>query len=175
MSTAVSVTQEFPAGPAAVYALFTDAEFVQARMVAGGGIDPKVVSVDGVGSGVGAAGDGFAGGATIVTQQSIPASVLPSMVATMMAGDPVTERSETWRPDGDGYTADFSLVVKGAPASLKGTMRLTPSAGGTTFTVEGAATVPIPLFGPKLEGVIAEQITTVLGSEGEYTRSRLVD
>lgn len=172
MSTAMSVTQEFPAAPAAVYALFTDADFLQARMVAGGGIDPKVVSIDGADGSENSAGD-LSRGATVVTQQSIPASALPSMVATMMAGDPVTERTETWRPDGDGYAADFALVVKGAPASLKGTMRLAPSEGGSTFTVEGAANVPIPMFGPKLEGVIAEQITTVLGSEGEYTRARL--
>lgn len=171
MSTAMSVTQEFPAGPAAVYALFTDADFLQQRMVAGGGIDPKVVSIEGAD---GAAGGDLSHGAIVVTQQAIPASALPSMVATMMPGDPVTERSETWREDGDGYAAEFSLVVKGAPASLKGTMRLAPTAGGSVLTVQGAATVPIPMFGPKLEGVIAEQITAVLDSEGEYTRARLV-
>ncbi len=175
MSTAMSLTQEYPAAPAEVYALFTHSDFLQARMEAGGGIDPKVVSIAGTGGTAGA--DGPAGdlstGATIVTQQAIPASVLPSMVASMMAGDPVTERTETWRADGDGYVADFSIVVKGAPASLKGTMRLAPSAAGSTLTVEGTANVPIPMFGPKLENVIAEQITTVLGTEGDYTRSRL--
>jgi len=178
VSTAMSLTQEYPAAPAEVYALFTHSDFLQARMEAGGGIDPKVVSIAGTDGAAGAentadpAGD-LAAGATIVTQQAIPASVLPSMVASMMAGDPVTERTETWRADGEGYVADFSIVVKGAPASLKGTMRLAPSASGSTLTVEGTANVPIPMFGPKLENVIAEQITTVLGTEGEYTRSRL--
>lgn len=170
MPTPMSFTQEFAVAPAAVYALFTQSDFLQARMDAGGGIEPKVISITGAS---GETGGDTSTGVTIVTQQAIPASVLPSMVASMMAGDPVTERTETWRADGDGFAAEFSIVVKGAPASLKGTMRLTPSGAGCTFTVEGNAAVPIPMFGPKLEGIIAEQITTVLTTENEYTRTRL--
>lgn len=162
MATPLTITQQYPAAPAALYALFTDREFLQARMEAGGGIDPAVISVQ--------AGDA---GATIVTQQAIPASVLPSMVASMIPGDPVTERTETWTVAGEDYRADFSVVVKGAPASLKGTMTLAASDGGCTLSVDAAATVPIPMFGGKLESVIVEQITTALDKEAEYTRSRL--
>lgn len=162
MATPLTVSYEFDAAPAAVYALFTDADFLQARMEAGGGINPTVVSAT-------VEGDG----ATVVTQQAIPASVLPSMVASMIPGDPVTERTETWSADGDGYTASYSVVVKGAPASLKGAITLAPSGSGSTLAFDGAATVPIPMFGGKLESVIVEQITEALNKEAEYTRSRL--
>jgi hypothetical protein len=162
MSTDVTVTEEYSDTPAAVYALITDADFLQDRMVAGGGIEPKVISV--------ATADGVT---TVVTQQSIPADALPSMVSSMLGGDPVTERTEAWRPDGDGYVADFSLTVKGAPASVKGTMTLSAAGAGSEFVVNGTATVPIPMFGAKLESVISEQIGAILAAEGEYTRSRL--
>lgn len=162
MSTDVTVTEEFPATPAAVYALITDADFLQARMVAGGGIEPKVLSVE--------TADGVT---TVVTQQSIPADALPSMVSSMLGGDPVTERTEAWRVDGPGYTAEFSLTVKGAPASIKGTMALSEAAAGSALAVIGTATVPIPMFGAKLESVISEQIGAILAAEGDYTRSRL--
>jgi hypothetical protein len=162
MPTDVTVTEEFPAAAATVYALITDADFLQARMVAGGGIDPKVISVD--------TADGVT---TVVTRQSIPADALPSMVASMLGGDPVTERTEAWRANGDGYAADFSLTVKGAPATIKGTMTLSAAGAGSALAVNGTATVPIPMFGAKLEAVISEQIGTILSVEGDYTRSRL--
>jgi hypothetical protein len=158
----MSITEEFPASPAAVYALYTDAEFLQSRLEDCGAVDPHVLSVEPTGDGV-----------TSVTRQSIPATVLPAMVGSMMAGDPITERTEAWRPEGDGYLADFSVTIKGAPASLKGTMALTPSGSGSTLTVTGQAAVPIPLFGGKIEQTVVEQVGTLIAMESDYTRRRL--
>ena len=116
MATSLSVTHEFAAAPSAVYALITDRAFLEGRLKATGGNDPEVVSLDTEGDHT-----------KIVTRQSIPASALPSMVASMISGDPITERTEDWRADGDAYQADFSVVIKGAPASMKGTIALTPT------------------------------------------------
>ena len=162
MATPLSITEEFPASPAAVYALYTDADFLQSRLEDCGALDPKVLGVSTEDDAV-----------TTVTQQSIPASILPSMVSSMMSGDPVTERTETWRADGDGYLADFSVTIKGAPASLKGTMALTPSDSGTTLAVNGQASVPIPLFGGKIEQTVVEQVGQLINIESDYTRRRL--
>jgi hypothetical protein len=95
------------------------------------------------------------------------------MVASMIQGDPATERTETWQVDGDGYTADFMLTVKGAPATIKGTMSLTNAGAGSTLAVAGTAAVPIPLFGSKIEGVITKQISDLLAMEETYTQARL--
>jgi len=156
------VTQQYDAPAADVFALFNDRDFIQTRLEDSGALDPQVMAVDNTEDGV-----------TIVTRQSIPASVLPSMVASMIQGDPATERTETWKVDGDGYTADFLLTVKGAPATIKGTMALTNAGAGSTLTVVGSAAVPIPLFGSKIEGVIAKQISELMASEETYTRARL--
>ena len=160
--TPVNVTQQYDAPPAAVFSLFQDPDFMAGRLADSGAPDATVVSIDPSPDGV-----------RIVTRQSIPASVLPSMVASMMQGDPLTERTEDWHAHGEGYVAEFSLVVKGAPASIKGTMTLSPAGTGSTLVISGQATVPIPMFGSKIEGVIAEQIGTLLGHEETYTRSHL--
>lgn len=162
MPTPLTVTQEFPAAPAAVFALFANREFIEGRLAASGALTPEVVSLDAA-----------EGTLQLVTRQSIPASALPSMVASMIGGDPATERTEAWSADGDGYRADFSVTVQGAPASMKGTMTLAAAAGGSTLSVDGAATVPIPMFGGKIEEVIVEQIAALLAAEGDYTRDKL--
>lgn len=162
MPTSLTVTHEFTAPPASVFALLTDREFLDARLAATGGNDPVIVSLE--------KADGTA---KVVTRQSIPASVLPSMVASLIPGDPVSERTEDWRTEGEGYLADFSVVIKGAPATLKGTISLTPSATGSSLTVDGQASVPIPLFGGKIEAVVVEQVDSLLVRENDYTATTL--
>jgi hypothetical protein len=159
----LTVTQQYDSPASAVFALFNDPDFIAGRLEDSGAPDAKVMTVD-----------SSADGVKIVTRQSIPASVLPSMVASMIQGDPATERTEDWRVDGDSYVADFSVIVKGAPATIKGTMTLSPAGEGSTLVVDGQAAVPIPLFGSKIEAVIAEQIGALLASEETYTRSKLV-
>lgn len=163
MPKPLTVTQQYDAPAIEVFALFNDPDFIAGRLEDSGAPDAQVMTVDSTGDGV-----------KIVTRQSIPASVLPSMVASMIPGDPATERTEDWRVDGDHYVADFSVVVKGAPATIKGTMTLANEGDGSTLVVNGEAAVPIPLFGSKIEAVIAEQIGALLASEETYTRSRLV-
>ncbi len=162
MATSLSVTYEFAAPPAAVYALLTDRKFLDERLEATGGNDPSVVSLETA-----------AETAIVVIRQSIPASALPSMVASMIPGDPVTERTERWRTEGDGYQAELSVVIKGAPASLKGSIALVPSGAGASFKVDGQASVPIPLFGAKIEAVVVEQVHSLLARENEYTATVL--
>lgn len=162
MPTSLSVTHDFTAAPANVFSLLTDRAFLDRRLEVTGGNDPSVVSLE-----------KESDTATVVIRQSIPSSALPSMVASMISGDPVTERTENWRTEGDGYQADFTVVIKGAPASLKGTMALVASGTGSTFTVDGQATVPIPLFGAKIEAVIVEQVDALIVRENEYTATAL--
>ncbi len=162
MATTLSVTHQFSAPPSTVFALLTDRDFLDRRLAETGGDDPSVVSLERT-----------VDGTTVVTRQSIPASALPSMVASLIQGDPVTERTESWRPNGDGYAADLNVVIKGAPASLKGTMALDPAGAGCSLTIDGQASVPIPLFGSKIEAVVVEQVTDLITKENEYTAATL--
>ncbi len=162
MPTTFTATQRYPAPASAVYALFSDRTFLQSRLEAAGGLEPQVVSLDVDGAGV-----------VIVTRQGIPASALPSVVGSFLTGDPATRRTENWRPTPDGYTADLSVVIDGAPASLKGTMTLADDAAqGSVLTILANAHVPIPMFGGKIEKVIVEQVGVLLEREEVFTRGQ---
>ena len=52
-------------------------------------------------------------------------------------------------------------------------MALTNAGPGSVLNVVGSAAVPIPIFGTKIEGVIAKQIGDLLASEEAYLKSRL--
>lgn len=163
MPTKLSVTQHFDATPDTVFALFGDPTFLAARLEANQGLDPEIVTqeVDG-------------GSVTLVTRQGIPAEVLPSAVAGFIQGDPSTQRTENWTTAADGtHSADWAVTIKGAPANLKGTMKLDAEGTGSVLVIEGTATVPIPLFGGKIEKVIVEQVTELLQKEETFTQQHL--
>jgi hypothetical protein len=166
--TELHAVQNYDASVDTVFAKFADRAFLDGRLHAAGGIDPEVTDLQ-------VAGDGPDRTVRISTRQAIPASALPSMVSSLLPGDPLILRTENWRVQGHGYLADFDVVIKGAPATLKGTMTLAPTADatGSTVTVAGQASVPIPLFGGKIEGVIVEQVQTLLRAEAAYTRQQL--
>jgi hypothetical protein len=163
MPTTFTAVQRYPAPASDVYALFRDRTYQEARLAATGGLEPQVMSLD-------ATDDG---GAVIVTRQGIPASALPSIVRSFLSGDLSTQRTESWRPAADGYTADLKVTIHGAPASMTGTMTLSDDpAGGSIVTVHADATVPIPMFGAKVEKVVVEQVGELLDREEAFTREQ---
>jgi len=170
VATALHAVQTYAAAPEVVFAKYSDRAFLDGRLRAAGGIDPQITELL-------VAGEGSGQTVKIVSRQAIPASVLPSMVSAMMPGDPVIVRTENWRRADGGYLADFDVVIKNAPASLKGTMTLTaatdPGSAGSAVTIVGRASVPIPLFGGKIEGVIVEQVDQLLRAEERYTQQQL--
>ncbi len=163
MPTKLIAVQHYIAPPAEVFALFTDRTFIEARLEASGGLHPEIVSME-------VAADG---GLDLVTRQGIPASALPSIVSSFISGDPSTQRTESWRVAADGYTADLTVTIHGAPASLKGTITLISEGAGSLLTVNADAHVPVPLFGAKIEKVIVEQVTELFEHEEKFTQEQL--
>lgn len=168
MPTDLHTVQSFAAAPEVIFAKYSDRAFLDGRLQAAGGLDPQVTTLE-------ATGTDADQSLKIVTQQAIPGSALPSMVSSLMPGDPLIVRTEYWRPASGGYVADFDVLIKGAPASLKGTMTLAagPTPYSSTVTVDGQASVPIPLFGGKIESVIVEQVDKLLKAEEAYTQQTL--
>jgi hypothetical protein len=158
----LSVVQHFDAPADQLYAKFSDRDFVTGRVAASGADDAELVTFE--------TGDGAV---TIVVRQSIPASVLPPVVSSLLPGDPVTERTERWRAEGDGAAAEFSVVVKGAPATLNGTMSIRPDGAGSVLAVEGTAKVAIPLLGGRIEPMVVEQVEGLLRREERYITGQL--
>ena len=88
----------------------------------------------------------------------------------VMNGDLSIERTETLRRAASGgYDGDVDVKIAGAPASAAGTMTLAENGDGSLFEVHADVTVKVPLFGGKIEEIVAEQVRRLLEAETAFT------
>jgi hypothetical protein len=155
-------TYDYPAGPEAVYALISDADFRKAAAVSGGAEDVTVtIEPDGDGHTV-----------TIVRTEEAD---MPDFVKKI-SGDKVTVKQvEQWgAPDADGSRkAKVKMSVSGQPAGMEGTAAIKPDGKGTDFTVSGDVKVSIPFVGKKVEPLIARAIKASLRHDVDEGKKRL--
>lgn len=155
-------TYDYPAGPEAVYALISDADFREAAAISGGAEDVKVtVEPD---------GDGHT-----VTLVRTEVADMPDFVKKI-SGDKVTVKQvEQWGgPDANGgRKATVKMSVSGQPAGMAGTAALAPDGKGTSFTVSGDVKVSIPFVGKKVEPLIAKAIKASLRHDVAEGKKRL--
>ncbi|KAA0022326.1 DUF2505 domain-containing protein [Antrihabitans cavernicola] len=147
----------------AVHAAFTSEQYWKDRMAEIGGPGGQLLGIE------------TANGTTTVNlQQSIAADKLPGVVTAVRPGDLVIKRSESWGPVTNGTTnGTFTAAVDGAPAKIGGTVTVTNDGTGSVAKVDGEVEVKIPLFGGKIESVIAEQLGRLLDSEDAFTEQWL--
>lgn len=107
--------------------------------------------------------------------QGIAADQLPQAVRTLYKGDLIVHRDQVWTRAGEGYTGTAHATVDGVPGEITATTSLTREGGQTVVGTLGEVKVRIPLFGAKLESVIAEQVTKLLVREAEFTAKWLAD
>lgn len=150
-------TREDLAGtPEGVYALLTDQAFQEAKCDATTLDGPFSAKVD-----VGRAG------ARVTTQRELPTDELPD-VARSFVGPKLTiiEIIDWSAPDADGSREGvLDLHVKGAPLTLKGTVRLQPSRGGTVEIVDAELKANVPFIGGRIEQAAAEPIRSAINIE----------
>jgi hypothetical protein len=107
--------------------------------------------------------------------QGIAAEQLPQAVRTLHKGDLVVHRDQVWTRAGDGYTGTAHATVNGVPAEITARTSLDRQGDQTVLGTLGEVKVRIPLFGAKLESVIAEQVTKLLVREAEFTAKWLAE
>lgn len=106
--------------------------------------------------------------------QAIPAEHLPGVVTKIRPGDLIIKRSETWAGlNDDQATGTFAAEVEGAPAKISGTQKLSGQDSGAIVEVSAEVAVKIPLFGGKIESVVADEILRLIETEQEFTQSWL--
>ena len=130
----INTRLEFAAAPTEVYAMLTDAQYLdevcQATQSSSYDVD-----VD---------------GSTTRTTRSFPA---PDAVARFV-GSTLTVTEETVWGDAtaDGRrSGDLQMTVQGQPVSMRGRLELTPAGAGSVVQLTGDLKVSIPLLGKKLE------------------------
>ena len=154
---------EYPAAPEAVFAVMSEQSFQDAKC-------------DATTTGRWTADIKDAGDRTVIsTERLLPTDGLPD-IARSFVGDTLTiVEVQTWgaaAPDGS-RTADLNLHVKGAPMTLKGSIRLSPTASGSVQEVVADLRAGVPLIGGKLEKAAAEPLLTAARIETRLLRDRL--
>jgi Protein of unknown function (DUF2505) len=110
-------------------------------------------------------------------RHGVASDELPSTVRGFLKGDLVIERTEAWQRLEDGTNrGTVKAVIPGVPGHIEGGMRLTDDAnGGSTLEMRGQVVVNIPLFGRKVEEIVAAQVVKLLQKESEYAAAWLAE
>ena len=165
MARSIEHRAQYPATPPTVYGTLVDAEFLHARLAELGGRDAALLEHR-VGE----------RDALVTLRQGVPVEFLPSVVRRFTGEDLILDRTERWRPGPDeGWVSDVDVTVRGLPGSITGTQEIRGDAGSATVVLSGQARVPVPMVGGKIEGVVAEQVTALLGFESDFTRRWLAE
>ncbi len=150
-------TLAFPAEK--VFAAMTDEDYLKARLRELGGPGSQLLEHE--------AGPDSA---RYRLRQGLSESDLPPVVSKVMNGDLAIERTETLRRAEQGrYTGDVDVKIANAPASAAGTMALSDDGDGSLFEVHAEVKVNVPLFGGKIEEIVAEQVRRLLEAETAFT------
>ncbi|MCM6774845.1 DUF2505 domain-containing protein [Nocardia sp. CDC159] len=154
MATPLAYTAHYSHPAAAVRAAIADEQYWKDRIAEVGGPGARI--------------DGFeVSGDQLRVQmvQSIAEAELPTALTSVRPGDLIIPRTETYT----GSSGLFEAHVDGAPAEVRGTVTLTGDDSSATISVEGTVEVKVPLFGKKIEAVVAEKLTELLAAEAEFT------
>jgi hypothetical protein len=148
-----------------VYALLTDPAFQEAKCLATTD-DSHQFTVDVTSS---------PGTARVRTERHLPSETLPDVAKSFVGEHLTIIEVHTWSlpgPDGSRESA-LDLHVKGAPLTLKGTLRLEPSRGGTVQVLDAELKANVPFIGGKIERAAAEPIQGAIEIETGLLREWL--
>jgi hypothetical protein len=102
-------------------------------------------------------------GTLLRTESRAPSEEFPAFARPFLGDELVIRQEEHWvGPD----RAELAVTVPGKPGSMKGTLTLSPTAGGTVQTTEAEIKVAIPLLGGKLETLLGRILGHLLKLQG---------
>jgi hypothetical protein len=156
MATPLTYTAHYTHPAAAVRAAFGNEQYWKDRITEVGGPGARLDSFQAEG-----------GRIRVEMTQAIPEAELPTAITSVRPGDLIIPRIETYTGD----SGIFEAYVEGAPAKAHGTVSLTDGGASPTAVISGSVEVTIPLFGKKIEAVVAEKLTELLVAETEFTNS----
>ncbi len=112
------------------------------------------------------------GGARVRVRRVLPAKV-PDLVRRFVGESIAVDQVEQWSAPGPGgiRSASVQVTVQGQPASMSGSMLLSPAADGSTELVTGEVKVGIPFLGRQIEPEIVKVIEAALRVEQRVGQS----
>jgi hypothetical protein len=149
-----------------VYTMSTTKAFQEQKCQDAGALSYDVTVVDGP------------HGATVKTKRKLPTVGFPSLLRKFVPSGVTSTETIVWgAPDASGVrTADLSVDFHGAPASMKGTIRVVPDgAAASTVVVDAQFKAHVPLIGGKVEGFAAPIILSVIDAEEATAKAWAAD
>jgi hypothetical protein len=146
-----------------VHAAIVDPAYLADRLEALGGANASVVErTESTDTGAGTSINTV----TFRVRQGLAAQHLPSAVRTLLKGDLVVDRTETWRHD---LTGTVRATIPGVPGEINGRMRLSDLDEGSEWVTSLEVRVGLPIIGGKIEKSIGEQVVKLLANEATFT------
>jgi hypothetical protein len=149
----MSVNYDFVQDAESVYELLTDPQFLVDRCIA---LDELSAECD-----IEEHGEEIVISLTREVQRD-----LPKVLAKLFDPVQIMDMTERWQPDGDGWSGDWSIEVRGKPVTINAKFKLAATADGCRYSVSHRVKANIPLVGGRVEKY-------VLGQTGEGARAEL--
>jgi len=149
----------FPA--AALYGALVDEEYLRAKLAELGGREATIVSHR-----------ADADGAQFMLRHELDVEGLPPAVAGLLAGRLVLERTENWAvtPVERSGTVEVRVIGAPVPATATGRLGVADLAGsGSEYQLRVDVSVSLPLFGARIEEIVAEKVRELLELEARFT------
>jgi hypothetical protein len=92
-------------------------------------------------------------------------------IAKLVPGTNEVSHTEDWAADGDGYSADIAIEIKGVPVKISGTKSLQPEKGGCRVEWKFDVTSGIPLLGGIIASFAGSEVEQKLENEFRILKS----
>lgn len=160
----VSRREELDGSPEDVYGVLTDPDFQEAKCEATTAGDGHSVEVT----------PGRAG-SRVRTERTLPSDGLPDVARSFVGDTLVVVEVHEWSAPGPDGSRESSLDmhVRGAPLTLKGTLRLEPDGDGTLEVLDAELKANVPLIGGRIEKAAYGPISTAIEIETRMLREHL--
>jgi hypothetical protein len=95
----------------------------------------------------------------------------PAAIRRIVPSTNEVSHTEDWAADGDGYSADLVIDIKGVPVKIAGTKSLQPEKGGCSVEWNFDVTSGIPLLGGIIASFAGGEIEQKLEQEFKVLKS----
>ena len=95
----------------------------------------------------------------------------PAAIRKLVPATNEVSHTEDWAADGDGYSADIAIDIKGVPVKIVGTKSLQPEKGGCSVEWNFDVTSGIPLLGGIIASFAGGEIEQKLEKEFKVLKS----
>jgi len=95
----------------------------------------------------------------------------PAAIKRLVPSVNEVSHAEDWAADGDGYSADIAIDIKGVPVRISGTKSLQPEKGGCSVEWTFDVTSGIPLLGGLIASFAGTEVEQKLEKEFKVLKS----